>query len=922
MYTGELTIYLSGLDEESVQALRDVRALSPFTHRIVSTPDFDASQAADADLTLVSLGTQVDTWVLQDLLEDKEEHCDVIALASGERSAETMGLLPELYDVWPDGMSADELVWRFGHWQRARRAWADARETSQFLEVTINSIPCLIWYKTADGIHEKVNDSFCETVGKEKDDVQGRGHAYIWDVEADDPACIESEAQVMATRKTCVSEEVVQSGDGTKLLTTYKSPLYNLDGSVMGTVGVAIDITQERAYERDLLQKNQTLESIFKALDCGVLTHSLDGSRVIGVNQAALSILGYESEEELIAHGFDMVADSVVDEDKEMLRAKIATLENAGDSVSFEYGVRHADGGILHVIGSAKLVEQDGELFCQRFLLDYSDQKREEEIRERRQQSFIRALSENHLVVCSFDLDTGEGELLRISDEADEELRSIFGGTLTYEAALDEYVGQRVLPEDREMLRDALVRSRVLAELEDRKRCTFMYRSFVDGVMGYRQATLVRAGSWADDAGDDHFMVLGLRNVDRETREEIERKEQLEEALQRANRANEAKSLFLSNMSHDIRTPMNAIIGFTTLATNHIDDAERVADYLDKIQTSSAHLLDLINDILDMSRIESGKASLEEKPCDLVEIIEHLGAIVQPEVGEKGLGYKVDLSGLRDPLVMCDELKVKQVLLNILGNAVKFTPSGGMVSLAVRQASEDVDGKTTYAIAIADSGIGMEEGFIEHIFDPFERERTSTLSGTQGTGLGMAIAKRLVDMMGGAIEVRSVKGEGSTFVVTLPLAKLDDADAEVHDDVCGAPRELSERLRGLRILLVDDNMLNREIATTLLEDAGFEVEQAVDGKDAVDRLSKADPGHYQLVLMDIQMPVMNGYEAAAIVRSMSDPVVSHIPILAVTADAFDEDRQRALDSGMDGHIAKPIEIDSLLAALEGVLLDA
>ena len=214
----------------------------------------------------------------------------------------------------------------------------------------------------------------------------------------------------------------------------------------------------------------------------------------------------------------------------------------------------------------------------------------------------------------------------------------------------------------------------------------------------------------------------------------------------------------------------------------------------------------------------------------------------------------------------------------------------------------------------------MDESFIEHIFDPFERERTSTLSGTQGTGLGMSIAKRLVDMMHGTISVVSAKGSGSSFTVTLPLETLNEADllAACADD--SQPHELSETLRGLRILLVDDNLFNREIATTLLKDAGFVVEQAVDGKDAVKHLSDAEPGYYQLVLMDIQMPVMNGYEAATIVRSMEDPVISSIPILAVTADAFDEDRQKALACGMNGHIAKPIEIDSLLTALEDILL--
>lgn len=921
MYQGELAICFSGLDEKSIQVLQSIEPLEPFKHRFSSSPRFDVQAAACCDLVLARLDSEEDVQGLRGLIADAGGRPDVIALVSPELCANVVEALPQLFDVWPKGMDANELAWRFGRWQKARKARADAQETSQFLEATINSIPCLIWYKTADGIHEKVNDSFCETVGKDKDDVQGRGHAYIWDVEADDPACIESEAKVMATKKTYVSEEVVQSGDETKLLTTYKSPLYDLDGSVMGTVGVAIDVTQERAYERDLIQKNETLETMFTAMDCGVLTHSLDGSRVMGVNQAALDILGYESEEDLVAHGFDMVADSVIDEDKDMLREKFAELENAGDSVSFEYGVRHDDGEILHVIGSAKLVEQDGELFYQRFLLDYSDQKREEERRGQRQQAFIRALSVNHIVVCSFDLDTGEGELLRIIDEADDELRSIFEGELTFEEAVDGYVSHRVLPDDQPMLREMLIRERVRRELEEHKRINVMYRSFIDGVMEYRQVTLVRAGSWADDSGDDRFVVMGLRNVDRETREEMERKEQLEEALQRANRANEAKSLFLSNMSHDIRTPMNAIIGFTALATNHIDDTARVGDYLDKIQSSSEHLLDLINDILDMSRIESGKVSLEQKPCDLRKTIDHLGSIVQPEVDKKDLRFEADLSGLKDPFVVCDELKVKQVLLNILGNAVKFTEPGGTVLLSASERPSSEKGKAAFTFSVADSGIGMDDGFIEHIFDPFERERTSTLSGIQGTGLGMSIAKRLVDMMEGTIEVESSKGEGSTFTVTLTLECIDGLAACGCDKASGATG-ISDRLKGLRILLVDDNLLNREIATTLLEDVGFAVEQAVDGKDAIDKLVKAGAGHYQLVLMDIQMPEMNGYEAAATIRSMEDPAISSIPILAVTADAFDEDRQKAFRSGMDGHIAKPIEIDSLLCALEEVLLPA
>lgn len=553
-------------------------------------------------------------------------------------------------------------------------------------------------------------------------------------------------------------------------------------------------------------------------------------------------------------------------------------------------------------------------------MLDYSDQKREEELRKKRQQSFIRALGEEYLIMCSFDLDTGEGELLRMSDEIDDELRSIFGGDFTYESSLNQYISHRVLPEDQAALHDILARSQVQHELEDCKRLTAKFRSFVDNTIGYRQTTIVRAGSWTDESIDDHFIVMGLRNVDRETRDEMERKAQLEEALQRANRANEAKSLFLSNMSHDIRTPMNAIIGFTALAKNHNNDSERVMDYLNKIQTSSTHLLDLINDILDMSRIESGKVSLDEAPHDLGEIIDHLSSIVQPEVADKGLSYHVDISELQHHFVMCDKLKIKQVLLNILSNAVKFTPSGGAVSFTIRETPTALQNKTEYTITVTDDGIGMDEGFLKHIFDPFERERTSTLSGTQGTGLGMSIAKRLVDMMGGDIEVVSTKGVGSTFTVTLPLETLNKAELLRTNGDGSQTHELSEALRGLRILLVDDNLFNREIATTLLKDAGFVVEQAIDGKDAINHLSDAEPGYYQLVLMDIQMPVMNGYEAATIVRSMDDPRISSIPILAVTADAFDEDRQKALACGMNGHVAKPIEIESLLVALESILL--
>ena len=273
--------------------------------------------------------------------------------------------------MWHTPLSQAELRFRFQRLQQAWKQEKDFWQTSQYLDATINSVPNLVWYKDKNGIHEKVNDSFCSTVKKTKEQVQGQGHAYIWDVEYDDPVCIESERIVMESRQTKISEEIVQTGEGTRLLTTYKSPLYNVDGSVMGTVGVAIDVTQERAYKQEIVRQNQTMEMIFTSMDCGMVCHSLDGSRILSVNRAALKLLGYSSREEMNADGFDMVAASVVDEDKDMLLEAIHKLNEVGDSVSVEYRVHQKDSGaITHVMGNIKVVEENGELFFQRLLLD------------------------------------------------------------------------------------------------------------------------------------------------------------------------------------------------------------------------------------------------------------------------------------------------------------------------------------------------------------------------------------------------------------------------------------------------------------------------------------------------------------------------------------------------------------------------
>ena len=522
----------------------------------------------------------------------------------------------------------------------------------------------------------------------------------------------------------------------------------------------------------------------------------------------------------------------------------------------------------------------------------------------------------------------------------------------------------------------------------------------------------------------------------------------LSEAVRAAETANRAKSTFLSNMSHDIRTPMNAIIGFTTLAVSNIDDKKRVRDYLGKILSSSNHLLSLINDILDMSRIESGKIHLEETEVSLSDVLHDLKTIISGQIYAKQLDLYMDAMDVTNEDVYCDKTRLNQVLLNLLSNAVKFTPAGGTISVRLKQFPGTVKDSGLYEIRVKDNGIGMSAEFVKKIFSPFERERTSTVSRTQGTGLGMAITKNIVDMMGGTIEVQTEQGKGTEFIVRLPfriqfkqhhtekIAELEGLKALVVDDdfntcdsvtkmlvrigmrsewtlsgkeavlrarqsmelgdafhayiidwrlpdmngievtrqirslgddtpiiiltayewsdievearaagvtaFCAKPMFMSDirdtlmiaigqmqaetedtrplasgsDFRGRCILLVEDNELNSEITVEILNGYGCQVDTAVNGAEAVKKIKNSKPGDYDLVLMDVQMPVMNGYEAARQIRALNDPALAGITILAMTANAFDEDKKKALECGMDGFLTKPIVIDELIGVLQ------
>ncbi len=1042
MYHCHLHLYFIGKQKPVWELLKQMPPLPLFTHTFMESDVFEEALAQKADV-IFSATQDVTLQEVQSLPPQTE----LILLANSRQIA---GLeeawFARALDIWILPMSDKEIHFRFLQWQKSCKADKDFWETRHFLDAAINNTPNLIWFKDINGIHEKVNDSFCQTVNKTKQQVQGRSHAYIWDVEQDDPACIESENRVMRTRRTHVSEETVKAGDGVKLLTTYKSPLYDLDGSVMGTVGIAIDITKERAYEQEIIQKNHTLETIFTTIDCGVVRHTVDGTQILSINRAALEILGCESQEEMMAEGFNLIASSVLEEDKPKLEACIRELKREGDSVSLEYRVQHRDGKIRHIMGNIKLLREHGMLFYQRFLLDCTAQKQEEREKERRQWELLQALSIDYDLVCYFDLDTGKVSPLEQEGSERSPFADAFVGNPSLEEGMARYIHSFVYGEDQEMLLQASSPEKLKKELTDKKQYNVNYRVASGNTARYYQMKAVLAGDW----GSRHGIVIGFRNVDEEIRGEMEQKNLLEDALLQANKASRAKSAFLSNMSHDIRTPMNAIVGFTTLAVSHINNQKQVEEYLKKIMASGNHLLNLINDVLDMSRIESGKIQLEEKPCCLPDILHGLRNILQADIHAKQLELYMDAVDVVDEEIFCDRLHLNQALLNLLGNSVKYTGAGGSIHLRVAQKPNAPKGYGNYEFTIRDTGIGMSADFVKHIFEPFEREKTSTISGIPGTGLGMSITKNIVDLMNGSISVKSEQDVGTEFKVSLTFRLNPDAkkipdipelknfralvvdddfnscdsvsymlgqlgmraewtlsgkeailrtkQAAMRNDDYGvyivdwllpdmngvevtrrirkemgervpvivltaydwsdieeeareagvtafcskplfmselqnclrnvmqddetkkaAPKKKEKKLRTGRILLAEDNSLNQEIAVTILEEAGFCADVASTGKIAVEMLSGSEPGYYQLVLMDVQMPVMNGYEATKAIRSLANKELSSIPIIAMTANAFEEDKQEALECGMNGHIAKPIDITKLLDTLDKML---
>ncbi|MDE6585746.1 MAG: response regulator [Clostridia bacterium] len=662
------------------------------------------------------------------------------------------------------------------------------------------------------------------------------------------------------------------------------------------------------------------------------------------------------------------------------------------------------------------------------------------------QLAIVRALSRDYTNVYAINEEKSTAKILKIEGNVTGGINKYSEDEHDYGVIIDAYIRSRVHPDDREELAKALALDNVVEKLQADGEYFGNYRILSGGEVHYLQYNYVKIPD--NDNGRGDFILAGFRNIDEAIRNEQEQKNALSEALAQAQYANKAKTTFLNSMSHDIRTPMNAIIGFTTLATTHIDDKEQIRDYLGKIMTSGNHLLSLINDVLDMSRIESGKVKIEEKETSLPEVMHDLKTIVQADVKAKQLDFYVDTLDVTNETIICDKLRLNQVLLNILSNAMKYTKPGGTVSVRVVQSAAQDEGHACYEFSVKDTGIGMSKEFLKHVFEPFEREQTSTVSGIQGTGLGLAITKNIVDMMGGSISVESEEGKGSEFTVKFifkvadvsadnkPLSELVDMKALVVDDdvnscesvskmlatmgmrpdwttlgsealsrtdsalkskepygvyltdwlmpdmngmelvkklrkkigkdipiivltaydwtdiekeareagvtaFCSKPIFLSDlrnvltapysekgegetgkpeiRFDGKKILLVEDNELNQEIAQSILEEAGFIIDTADDGSVAVEKMKEKPAGTYDMILMDVQMPIMNGYEATRAIRALADPAKASIPIVAMTANAFEEDKKEALDSGMNGYASKPIDIEKLMKTLQDIL---
>lgn len=667
------------------------------------------------------------------------------------------------------------------------------------------------------------------------------------------------------------------------------------------------------------------LEDFVAGIPGGFFIYRADGDEeILYANSEVWHLYGCGTDEEFRAFTGNSFKGMVHPEDlervEESIHEQIRVNQKKFDYV--EYRIKQKGGGLRWLEDFGHLVKNSiyGEIFFV-FVSDVTDKvennrKIEDQyLRRIRDQELLQAVIQSTIYayreVYIVNLKDNYGRMIYPDDKDEKEKGD-------YKKIIERHFAEGILSkESEEIVRNMLQPESMREALMGKNSVEYQYRKRkADGTMEWC-ATTVTVSERED--GIPITVVMCIRSVESLIRKEEQQKTILESALLNANQANEAKTVFLTNMSHDMRTPMNGIMGFCDLAMRHADEPERVRDCLRKILESSHILLGIIDNMLDMSRIESGQLNLERSENNLVQIMNDVYGLLKDSLENKKISYVLDMRDVKHEWVYCDLLRMHQILINVVGNAVKFTEPGGSITVTVKEKPSLSDGIANYVFRIKDTGIGMTPEFMEKVFQPFERERTSTVSKIPGTGLGLAVTKNIVDLMNGSIEVESEIGKGSEFTISLSFRVRKQA-IKMGDLLQMATETVkTDNLAGKWVLLVEDNELNREIAKALLEEEGLIVDEADDGDIAVEMVRNSK-GRYDFVLMDIQMPRMNGYKAAKAIRELEDEKLAAIPIIAMSANALEEDQKESLRSGMDMHLAKPIEMDKVLAALEWMMV--
>lgn len=676
------------------------------------------------------------------------------------------------------------------------------------------------------------------------------------------------------------------------------------------------DVTEFEEKAIELKNALTMLNQIVSSLGSGILAYTVPNHRILMINEEACRLFHIRkdaSSRELKRY----LRDRVMPDNGEAIYRAVGKLQKPGDYTEYMFRIHEEKKSPVNIKAETRLLRfEDGTRFILSTMQDVTEQLRLDTLLRQERKQYRNALTHRCEYFYVFDVTQGTVTSNFVTRQGDDMLRAL---NLKLPVSFDE-MNQKWrekfhLQFTNESMKKLMKRDEVLRQFKKGERALEVeyYRSESDT---YTRITILLSKN------DEDGHVIGFvvsnditkrrREEEEKKRELLEAKHALEDAYEAANRASNAKSQFLTNMSHDIRTPMNAILGMTSIAYEHLDDMERVRECLDKIKLSGGQLLGLINEVLDMSKIESGKIDLEEEEFNLPELVSNLLAIMKPQIDEKEHDLQVTVSDISHERVIGDGRRLQQVFMNLLDNAVQYTPHGGRIALYVTEKQTNRPTVGCYELVVEDNGIGMSREFLEHLYEPFTRAQEEWVNKIQGAGLGMAITKNIVQMMNGEIQAESEPGKGTRFTVTVFLKLGKEEQQRKTATVSTLSRGEFE---GKKALLVEDNDLNREIASEVLHMLGIETDHACNGKEAVDKMAEAEPGCYDVIFMDIQMPVLNGYEAAKAIRALPGDYAENIPIIAMTANAFAEDVQTARRVGMNDHIMKPFDLERLLSAL-------